>query len=173
MKTTNKPQEFTSRFLCSYTISYKTILRDGKTIHRNSQVLHKLFQEALKEILTLASKPKVFDLEVSDATEIINLTQGILDFFTENNLPIDEPYIMDANPAKTYNLPDLINQTIIPELYKHKYLAIYINPDDLDIQFIPSTSHENLLSENDFTEEDLKYLQTFNIGNLTIDFAIY
>lgn len=172
MKTTNKPQEFTSRFLCSYTISYKTILRDGKTIHRNTQVLHKLFQEAMKEVLVLASKPKVFDLEVS-ATEIINLTTGILDFFTENNLPIDEPYITDANPAKTYNLPDLVNQTIIPELYKHKYMALYINPDDLDIQFIPSTSHENLLSENDFTEEDLKYLQTFNIGNLTIDFAIY
>lgn len=172
MKTTNKPQEFTPRFLCSYNISYKTILRDGKTIHRNIPVLHKLFQDALKEILTLASKPKVFDLEVS-ATEIINLTQGILDFFTENNLPIDEPYIIDANPAKTYKLPDLVNQTIIPELYKHKYMAIYINPDDLDIQFIPSTSHENLLSENDFTEEDLQYLQTFNIGNLTIDFAIY
>lgn len=172
MKTTNKPQEFTSRFLCSYTISYKTILRDGKTIHRNTQVLHKLFQEAMKEVLALASKPKVFDLEVS-ATEIINLTQGILDFFTENNLPIDEPYIIDANPAKTYNLPDLVNRTIIPELYQHKYMAIYINPDDLDIQFIPSTSHENLLSENDFTEEDLQYLQTFNIGNLTIDFAIY
>ena len=172
MKTTNKPQEFTSRFLCSYIISYKTILRSGKTIHRNITILHKLFQEAMKELFTLASKPKVFDLEVR-GTEIINLTKGILDFFTKNNLPIDEPYIMDANPAKTYNLPDLVNQTIIPELYKHKYMAIYINPDDLDIQFIPSTSHENLLSENDFTEEDLQYLQTFNIGNLTIDFAIY
>ena len=172
MKTTNKPKEFTPRFLCSYTISYKTINRDGKTIHRNITVLHKLFQEAMKEVLILASKPKVFDLEVK-GTEIINLTQGILDFFTENNLPIDEPYIIDANPAKTYNLPDLVNQTIIPELYKHKYMAIYINPDDLDIQFIPSTSHENLLSENDFTEEDLQYLQTFNIGDLTIDFAIY
>ena len=172
MKTTNKPQEFTSRFLCSYTISYKTILRDGKTIHRNTQVLHKLFQEALKEILTLASKPKVFDLEVS-ATEIINLTTGILNFFTENNLPIDEPYIIDANPAKTYNLPDLVNQTIIPELYKHKYMALYINPDDLDIQFIPSTSHENLISENGLTKDDLKYIQTLNLGNLSIDFAIY
>lgn len=161
MKTTNKPQEFTSRFLCSYTISYKMILRDGKTIHRNITVLHKLFQEAMKEVLVLTSKPKVFDLEVR-GTEIINLTKGILDFFTENNLPIDEPYIMDANPAKTYNLPDLINRTIIPELYKHKYMAIYINPDDLDIQFIPSTSYE-----------DLQYPKTFNIGNLTIDFDIF
>lgn len=172
MKTTNKPQEFTSRFLCSYTISYKTILRDGKTIHRNTQVLHKLFQEAMKEVLVLASKPKVFDLEVS-GTEIINLTTGILNFFTENNLPIDEPYIIDANPAKTYNLPDLVNRTIIPELYKHKYMALYINPDDLDIQFIPSTSHENLISENGLTKDDLKYIQTLNLGNLSIDFAIY
>jgi len=173
MKTTNKPQEFTSRFLCSYTISYSKTLHDGKTIHRNSQVLHKLFQEAMKEVLVLASNPKVFDLEVS-ATEIINLTKEILfSIFTVNNLPIYEPYIIDANPAKTYNLPDLVNQTIIPELYKHKYMAIYINPDDLDIQFIPSTSHENLLSENDFTEEDLKYLETLHLGNLAIDFAIY
>lgn len=161
MKTTNKPQEFTSRFLCSYNISYKTISRDGRTSQKNIQVLHKLFQEAAKEIFALSSKPKVFDLQVSDI-EVINLTQGILDFFTENNLPIDEPYIMDANPAKTYKLPDLVNQTIIPELYKHKYLTIYINPDDLDIQFIPSTSHE-----------DLQYPKTFNIGNLTIDFDIY
>lgn len=103
-----------------------------------------------------------------------NITSNILDFFsTELYLPTDESYIMDANPDKSYNLKDLLEETLIPKLQEQKYLAIYINPDDLDIQIIPSASHESLISENDLTEEDLKYIQTLNIGDLSIDFAIY
>ena len=83
-----------------------------------------------------------------------DITSNILDFFsTELYLPTEE--------------------TLIPKLQEQKYLAIYINPDDLDIQVIPSASHESLISENDLTEEDLKYIQTLNIGDLSIDFAIY
>lgn len=103
-----------------------------------------------------------------------DLTSNILDFFsTELYLPIDEPYIMYAtNPGKSYNLKDLLEQIVIPKLQEQKYLAIYINSDDLDIFIESSTSHEKFISDFGFTPEDLEFIHTLNIGDLSIDFAL-